>query len=54
MVNASENLAAKKQVDNALDLGDKIRGKIKEPSNFYFYVILLVKVILMMMDHKIV
>ena len=54
MVNASENLATKKQVDNAFDLGDKIRGKIKQPSYFYLYAILLVKVILMMMDHKII
>ena len=30
MVNASENLATKNQVDNALDLVEKFRGKIKE------------------------
>ena len=41
-------------MDNAPDLGDKIREKLKKTSNFYFYVVLFVNVILMMMDHKII
>ena len=52
MVNASENLAAKKQVDNALDLGNINRKKRYERLNVQ--VISLVKAISKMIEGKII